>query len=48
MQNELPILFERDLYRAVIRYKQEHPGALELRTKQRKEKEGEKANVRSG
>lgn len=36
---ELPITFERTLYQAVIRYKQEHPGALEARTKQRKERE---------
>ena len=36
---ELPITFERTMYRAVIRYKQEHPGALEARTKERKEKE---------
>lgn len=37
--NELPITFERTLYRAVIRFKQEHPGALEARTQQRKERE---------
>lgn len=37
--HELPITFERTLYRAVIRYKQEHPGALEARTKERKERE---------
>ena len=41
MQTELPIIFERNLYRAVIRYKREHPGALEARTEQRKEKERE-------
>ena len=35
----LPFTFERTLYQAVIRYKQEHPGALEARTKQRKERE---------
>lgn len=35
MQRDLPIIFERDLYRAVIRYKQEHPGALEARSKVR-------------
>ena len=39
MQTELPITFERALYQAVIRFKQEHPGALEARTEQRKEKE---------
>lgn len=27
--NELPITFERNLYRAVIRYKKDHPGMLE-------------------
>lgn len=37
MHTELPIIFERNLYRAVIRYKQEHPGALEARTKSREE-----------
>lgn len=42
--HELPIAFERTLYRTVIRFKQEHPGTLEARTKQRKEKEGEKQN----
>ena len=34
--NEFSITFERDLYRAVIRFKQAHPGALEERTKRRK------------
>lgn len=43
---EMTIPFERDLYRAVIRYKQEHPGALEERTKQRKEK-GEELKCRT-
>ena len=33
----LPITFERTLYQAVIRFKQEHPGALEARTRQRNE-----------
>ena len=33
---EMPITFERNLYRAVIRFKREHPGALEERTKRRK------------
>lgn len=32
----LPISFERNLYREVVRYKQEHPGALEARTQERK------------
>lgn len=44
MQNELPITFERDLYRAVIRFKQEHPEALEARTKAREEKERREEN----
>ena len=35
--SEISITFERALYHAVIRYKREHPGALEARTKQRKE-----------
>ena len=39
MHTELPIIFERNLYRAVIRFKQEHPGALEARKKAREEKE---------
>ena len=43
----LPITFERSLYRAVIRYKQEHPGALEARTKAREEKERRKENAGS-
>lgn len=46
MQNELPIIFERNLYRAVIRYKQEHPGALEARTEQRREKRDDRQNPR--
>ena len=33
---DISITFERTLYQAVIRYKREHPGALEARTKQRK------------
>ena len=33
---DLPITFERDLYRAVIRFKQEHPGVLEARTQERR------------
>lgn len=44
MQDGLPITFERTLYRAVIRYKQDHPGALEARTKQRKERERREPN----
>ena len=42
MENNLSISFERNLYRAVIRYKREHPGALEARTKQRNERNAEK------
>lgn len=38
MTNEL-LTFERDLYRAVIRFKQDHPGVLEARTKERKQHE---------
>ena len=33
----LPFIFERNLYRAATQYKQEHPGVLEERTRQRKE-----------
>ena len=32
----LPYTFERDLYRAVARFKRDHPGVLEARTQQRK------------
>lgn len=39
MENNLSISFERNLYRAVIRFKADHPGALEARTKERQEKE---------
>ena len=35
--NDLPIGFERSLYQAVARYKREHPGDLEARTKRRRE-----------
>ncbi len=35
MQNVLPLTFERNLYRAVIRFKEDHPGVLEARTKLR-------------
>lgn len=31
----LSLTFERNLYRAVIRFKAEHPGVLEARTKLR-------------
>lgn len=37
--NEITLNFERALYQAVIRYKEAHPGELEERTRQRKEKE---------
>lgn len=37
--DNLPLVFERNLYQAVIRYKQEHPGELEERTRQRKDRE---------
>lgn len=46
MQPDIPIIFERNLYRAVIRYKREHPGTLEARTEQRKEKEMEEQHGR--
>lgn len=35
---ELSLTFERTLYQAVIRFKQEHPGALEARARQRNER----------
>ena len=41
MQNNLPFIFERNLYRDVARFKKEHPGVLEARTEQRKKKGGE-------
>ena len=37
MQTGVTITFERTLYQAVIRFKQEHPGVLEARTRQRNE-----------
>lgn len=37
MQNEL-LTFERSLYRAVVRFKQEHPGVLEARTEERRQR----------
>ena len=37
MQSGLNIAFERSLYQAVIRFKEEHPGELEARTKRRRE-----------
>lgn len=40
MTNDLPLTFERDLYRAVIRFKQDHPGVLEARTQERRCKNG--------
>ena len=35
----LPLSFERNLYQAVIRFKQLHPGELEARTRRRRERE---------
>ena len=35
----MPLTFERSLYQAVIRFKEEHPGVLEERTKQRQDRE---------
>lgn len=44
MENRNLLAFERDLFRAVIRFKAEHPGALEARTKERQEKERRQKN----
>lgn len=41
---ELPLTFERTLYRAVQQYKEAHPGELEERTKRRKEQERREKN----
>lgn len=46
--NSLPISFERDLFQAVARFKQEHPGVLEDRTRQRKEREAHEAQMVRG
>lgn len=43
--NSLPISFERDLFQAVARFKQEHPGTLEDRTRQRKEREAHETQM---
>lgn len=43
MQNEL-LTFERSLYRAVVRFKREHPGVLEARTEERRRKRETSAN----
>ena len=48
MQNELTLSFERDLFQAVARFKQEHPGVLEDRTRQRKEREAHEAQMVRG
>lgn len=34
--NSLPLTFERDLFKAVAKFKQEHPGVLEARTAERR------------
>lgn len=34
--NSLPLTFERDLFNAVAKFKQEHPGVLEARTEERR------------
>lgn len=47
MENRTMLAFERDLFRAVIRFKQEHPGVLEARTKEREEKERREENAGS-
>lgn len=36
--SDLSFNFELDLYRAVIRFKQDHPGVLEARTNERRER----------
>ena len=38
---DMPLAFERSLYRAVIRFKAEHQDELDERTRLRKEKERE-------
>ena len=38
MQHNLPLTFERNLYRAVIQFKQDHPGVLEARTEERRKR----------
>lgn len=37
--NDMPIAFERELYRAASRFKEANPGVLETRTAERKQKE---------
>ncbi|MBQ5756031.1 MAG: hypothetical protein IIV88_02110 [Erysipelotrichaceae bacterium] len=44
---DISITFERTLYQAVIRFKKEHPGVLEARTKEREEKERREENAGS-
>lgn len=43
MTNDLPLTFERTLYRAVIQFKQDHPGMLEARTEERRKRNGKTA-----
>lgn len=38
MTKDLPLTFERTLYRAVIQFKQDHPGVLEARTEERRKR----------
>lgn len=38
MQRDLSLTFERNLYRAVIQFKQDHPGVLEARTEERRKR----------
>lgn len=40
----MTLTFERELYRAVMQFKRDHPGALEERTRLRKEREKEANN----
>jgi hypothetical protein len=48
MENGLSLTFERGLYQAVARFKREHPGMLEARTKRREESDAEKKQSRGG
>lgn len=44
MTNDLPLTFERTLYRAVIKFKQDHPGVLEARTEERRKRNAANQN----
>ena len=47
MTKDLPLTFERNLYRAVIRFKQDHPGVLEARTEERRKRNAERLRIES-